>query len=68
MPKMKTHKGARRRFHISATGKVLRPKGPKSHLRRNESARVKRLFGGKVGLDSKAFAKNVRRVLSGARR
>jgi large subunit ribosomal protein L35 len=42
--KMKTHKGARDRFHITATGKVMRTKGGKSHLRRNRSKAVKGLF------------------------
>ena len=44
MPKLKTHKGAKSRFHITGTGKLLRTKGMKSHLRRKKSARVKRLF------------------------
>jgi large subunit ribosomal protein L35 len=39
--KMKTHKGAKDRFHVTATGKVLRTKGGKSHLRRNRSKAVK---------------------------
>jgi large subunit ribosomal protein L35 len=39
--KMKTHKGAKDRFHATATGKVLRTKGGKSHLRRNRSKAVK---------------------------
>lgn len=42
--KMKTHKGAKDRFHATATGKVLRTKGPKSHLRRNKSKAVRGLF------------------------
>ena len=42
--KMKTHKGARDRFHITATGKVMRTKGGKSHLRRNRSKAVKGIF------------------------
>ena len=60
---MKTHKGARQRFHVTGTGKVVRTKGPKSHLRRKKSARVKRLFGAKVGT-SKAFARKIKRFLS----
>ena len=44
MPKIKTHKGAKDRFHITGTGKLMRVKGPKSHLRRNKSNRPKRLF------------------------
>ncbi len=35
--KMKTHKGAQDRFHVTAGGKVLRTKCGKSHLRRNRS-------------------------------
>ena len=42
--KMKTHKGAQDRFHATATGKVLRTKGGKSHLRRNRSKEVKGLL------------------------
>ncbi|MDA1279117.1 MAG: 50S ribosomal protein L35 [Chloroflexi bacterium] len=61
---MKTHKGAKKRFHISGTGKVLRTRGPKSHFRRNKAARVKRLFGGKVGLDSKAMSKAIKQAIS----
>ena len=44
MPKLKTHKGAKRRFHITGTGKILRAKGGKSHLRRKKPKRVKRLY------------------------
>ncbi len=44
MPKLKTHKGAKSRFHVTGTGKLMRTKGMKSHLRRKKSARVKRLF------------------------
>lgn len=48
MPKMKTHTGAESRFHITATGKLLRTKGGKSHLRRNKPARVKRQYDDKL--------------------
>lgn len=44
MPKLKTHKGAQSRFHITGTGKLMRTKGGKSHLRRRKSRRAKRLF------------------------
>lgn len=50
MPKLKTHKGAKSRFHITGTGKIMRIKGPKSHLRRHKAKRVKRLFDEKVPL------------------
>ncbi|HEX76407.1 MAG TPA: 50S ribosomal protein L35 [Dehalococcoidia bacterium] len=44
MPKLKTHKGAKSRFHITGSGKIMRVKVGKSHLRRRKSARTKRLF------------------------
>ncbi len=68
MPKLKTHKGAKKRFHISASGKVLRTKGPKSHFRRRKAKRMKRLLGGKVGIDSPTMAKSIRQALVGSSR
>ena len=44
MPKLKTHKGAKSRFHITGSGKVMRMKGGKSHLRRRKAKRSKGLF------------------------
>ena len=44
MPKLKTHKGAKRRFQFTGSGKLMRTKGMKSHFRRNKTARVKRQF------------------------
>ncbi|MFC1938148.1 50S ribosomal protein L35 [Chloroflexota bacterium] len=44
MPKLKTHKGAKSRFHITGSGKLLRTKGGKSHFRRRKSPQAKRLF------------------------
>ena len=41
MPKIKTHKGAKRRFHITGSGKIMRVKGGKSHLRRRKPKRVR---------------------------
>lgn len=44
MPKIKTHKGAKNRFKFTGNGKMMRVKGPKSHLRRKKSSRTKALF------------------------
>jgi len=44
MPKIKTHKGVQSRFHITGSGKIMRTKGGKSHLRRRKAKRVKRLY------------------------
>ena len=62
MPKMKTHKGAARRFTVTGTGKIMRTKGMKSHFRRRKSARVKRMFDRMLPLD-KTLEKKVNRLL-----
>lgn len=36
MPKMKTHKGTKKRFRITKNGKLMRMKQGRSHLRRNK--------------------------------
>ena len=59
MPKMKTHKAAQKRFKINGAGKVMRPNGPKSHLRRNKSVRTTRQLDKMVAMDKA----NVKRVL-----
>jgi large subunit ribosomal protein L35 len=40
--KLKTHKGAKRRFKVTATGKLMMAKGMKSHFRRRKAPRVLR--------------------------
>ncbi len=40
--KLKTHKGAKRRFKVTGTGKLMMAKGMKSHFRRRKAPRVKR--------------------------
>ncbi|MDD5127288.1 MAG: 50S ribosomal protein L35 [Dehalococcoidales bacterium] len=52
MPKLKTHKGAKSRFTMTGTGKIMRTKGPKSHLRRNKAKRVRGLFDEKIPLNA----------------
>ena len=41
MPKLKTHKGAARRFKVTSTGKVMHRKGHISHLRSAKSKAAK---------------------------
>lgn len=50
--KLKTHKGAKRRFKITSTGKIMRAKGMKSHFRRRKAPRVKRQFDRMLVVDS----------------
>ena len=44
MPKLKTHKATARRFQISGSGKLMRTRCGKSHLRRNKAKRVAREY------------------------
>ncbi|HEY55177.1 MAG TPA: 50S ribosomal protein L35 [Dehalococcoidia bacterium] len=62
MPKIKTHKGASRRFHITGSGKVMRVKGGKSHLRRRKPKRTRRLFDETIPVSS-VDRKRVKRLL-----
>lgn len=62
MPKLKTHKPAKARFSMTGTGKIMRMKGGKSHLRRNKSKRVKREYSEKLPLHP-SFKTKVKRLL-----
>jgi large subunit ribosomal protein L35 len=62
MPKLKTHKGAARRLHITGTGKVMHRKGSISHLRLAKSKRAKARIDGKV-MASEPFQKRARKLL-----
>ncbi len=43
MPKMKTHKGARRRFKVTGSGKILRTKQVRG-VKRNRSKRARNMY------------------------
>ncbi len=62
MPKLKTHKGAESRFHVTGSGKLMRTKCGKSHLRRKKPPRTKRLYDEMLKTSS-ADKKRVRRLL-----
>ena len=61
MPKMKTHRGAAKRFRVTRSGKVLHRKGTGNHfLRKKSGSRRRRIEGmGQV----KGEASVVRRIL-----
>lgn len=63
MPKMKTHKATAKRFKLTGSGKLVRTRGPKGHLRRNRSKRVKRLFTRMVEVDTPGEIKRVQRLM-----
>ncbi len=60
--KLKTHSGAKRRFNVTATGKIMHAKGMKSHNRRKKSPRTKRQFDRMLEMDS-TMVKKVRKLL-----
>jgi len=60
--KLKTHKGAKRRFDMTATGKLRHAKGMKSHNRRKKAPRVKRQFDRMQAMD-KTSVKGVKKML-----
>jgi large subunit ribosomal protein L35 len=62
MPKIKTHKGASSRFHITGSGKIMRAKIGKSHLRRRKPKRVRRLFDDMIPLSDSDKAR-IRRLV-----
>ncbi|MBC8099241.1 MAG: 50S ribosomal protein L35 [Armatimonadetes bacterium] len=58
--KIKTHKATAKRFRVTGTGKLMRTKGGKSHLRRRASRRTKQQWD-KMQPVSKSDAKRVMR-------
>jgi large subunit ribosomal protein L35 len=62
MPKIKTHKTAQKRFKITGTGKIMRTKGGKSHLRRKKSKRVLRAFDKTFEVTTRGDKKRIKRL------
>ena len=50
MPKLKTHKGAKARIHVTGSGKLLRRKRMSSHLRRKKPTKVTRKYSDKLAV------------------
>jgi large subunit ribosomal protein L35 len=62
MPKMKTHSGAKKRFRLTGTGKVMREQAGGRHLLERKSSRYTRRIAGDVEV-SPADAKKVKKLL-----
>ena len=60
--KLKTHKGAAKRFKVTGTGKVMHRKGHISHLRLKKAGRSKRQISEMI-VASAPMQKRVRRLL-----
>ena len=63
MPKLKTHKGMKKRFKVSATGKVSHKKCGSSHLMSHKSGKQVRRLRKKVFLKVLAEGQRVRRAV-----
>ena len=63
MPKLKTHKATAKRFRLTGSGKLVRTKGNKSHLRRRRSKRSKRLFTRMLEVETRGDKKRVKRLM-----
>ncbi|HHF43158.1 MAG: 50S ribosomal protein L35 [Candidatus Aminicenantes bacterium] len=62
MPKLKTHRGAKKRFKVTAKKKILHQKSNKSHILTKKSAKRKRNLG-KLTLVSKVDKDKVKKML-----
>jgi len=62
MPKMKSHRGAAKRFKKTGTGKLKRAKAFKSHILTKKSSKTKRNLR-KTGYVSDSEAKVIKKLL-----
>jgi large subunit ribosomal protein L35 len=60
--KLKTHKATAKRFRVTGTGKVVRTKGGKSHLRRRTSKRSRRQLDRMLTVTNNKDARRVKRL------
>lgn len=60
--KLKTYKAASKRFRVTGSGKIVRTKGGKSHLRRRKSARTKQLFSEMIVVSAPGDRRRIRRL------
>jgi large subunit ribosomal protein L35 len=66
--KLKTHKATAKRFRVTGSGRLLRTKGGKSHLRRRTPRRTKALFSKMVEVTLGAEKRKVHRLAPYLRR
>ena len=64
MPKLKSHRGAKKRFKITGGGKVLRHHSMHSHILTNKTTNRKRKLRQSTEVQGK-FASHVKRMIQG---
>ena len=60
--KLKTHKATSKRFRLTGSGKVVRTKGGKSHLRRRTSKRTKANLSEMQPVTARKIIKRIKRL------
>ena len=60
--KLKTHKATSKRFRLTGSGKLMRTKGGKSHLRRNTSKRSKAQLSEMQDVKGRKIIKRIKRL------
>ena len=60
--KLKTHKATSKRFRLTGSGKLMRTKGGKSHLRRRTSKRAKAQLSEMQTVNGAKIIKRVKRL------
>lgn len=63
MPKIKSHKATAKRFKLTGSGKLVRTKGYRSHLRRNRSKRAKQVAWEMLDVETPGEVKRIKRLL-----
>ena len=63
MPKMKTHKGARKRFSVTGKGKIRRLRAYKSHILTKKDSKRKRRLRRAAYVTTVGEAKHLKRLL-----
>lgn len=68
MPKLKTHKSTAKRFKYTGSGKLMRTKIGKSHLRRKKNRRVKYLFDTMIEVENSSSKKRIQKLIPYAKK
>jgi large subunit ribosomal protein L35 len=63
MPKIKTHRGAAKRFKITGSGKIVSCKAGKSHILTKKSPKRKRILGSVAEISATDYPR-IRRLLA----
>ena len=66
MPKLKTHKGAAKRFRITKNGKLMRMRAGRTHLRRKKRSNVNSDFRHAIPSTVKSNVKLVKKIAGSA--